>query len=74
MEGEVPRLSSGTPYLDQILAGGWLRGGTYNERGVSIHPRWEAVCRKTPVVIATKKTPKLLQALKRRSRQPGGRE
>jgi circadian clock protein KaiC len=26
---EVPRISSGTPYLDQILAGGWLRGGTY---------------------------------------------
>ncbi|ATB30502.1 ATPase domain-containing protein [Melittangium boletus] len=26
---EVPRLSSGTPHLDQILAGGWLRGGTY---------------------------------------------
>lgn len=28
-EEEVPRISSGTPYLDQILAGGWLRGGTY---------------------------------------------
>lgn len=26
---EVPRISSGTPYLDQILVGGWLRGGTY---------------------------------------------
>ncbi len=26
---EVPRISTGTPYLDQILAGGWLRGGTY---------------------------------------------
>lgn len=26
---EVPRISSGTPYLDEILAGGWLRGGTY---------------------------------------------
>jgi circadian clock protein KaiC len=28
-QGEVPRISSGTPYLDQILMGGWLRGGTY---------------------------------------------
>ncbi|WP_434386122.1 RAD55 family ATPase [Melittangium boletus] len=28
-KGEVPRLSSGTPYLDEILHGGWLRGGTY---------------------------------------------
>jgi circadian clock protein KaiC len=26
---DVPRISSGTPYLDQILEGGWLRGGTY---------------------------------------------
>lgn len=26
---EVPRISSGTPYLDATLAGGWLRGGTY---------------------------------------------
>ncbi|MCY1073642.1 ATPase domain-containing protein [Archangium lansingense] len=29
MEGDVPRISSGTPYLDQLLAGGWLRGGSY---------------------------------------------
>lgn len=28
-QDEVPRISSGTLYLDQILAGGWLRGGTY---------------------------------------------
>jgi circadian clock protein KaiC len=28
-QSEVPRVSSGTPYLDQILAGGWLRGGVY---------------------------------------------
>ena len=26
---EVPRTSSGTPHLDQILSGGWLRGGVY---------------------------------------------
>ena len=28
-QDEVPRTSSGTPYLDQILAGGWLKGGLY---------------------------------------------
>lgn len=28
-QDEVPRVSSGLPYLDQILAGGWLRGGVY---------------------------------------------
>ena len=26
---QVPRISSGTPHLDVILAGGWLRGGVY---------------------------------------------
>ncbi|MFP2906169.1 RAD55 family ATPase [Pyxidicoccus sp. 3LFB2] len=26
---EEPRLSSSTPYLDQVLDGGWLRGGLY---------------------------------------------
>jgi circadian clock protein KaiC len=26
---DVPRVPSGTPYLDQILGGGWLRGGLY---------------------------------------------
>jgi len=26
---QVPRISSGTPHLDQILCGGWLRGGIY---------------------------------------------
>jgi circadian clock protein KaiC len=25
----APRLGSGTPYLDQVLGGGWLRGGLY---------------------------------------------
>lgn len=26
---DVPRISSGMPHLDQILCGGWLRGGIY---------------------------------------------
>jgi circadian clock protein KaiC len=30
---DVPRISSGTPHLDVILCGGWLRGGTYIVRG-----------------------------------------
>lgn len=30
---DVPRISSGTPHLDVILSGGWLRGGTYIIRG-----------------------------------------
>ncbi|QRN96463.1 AAA family ATPase [Archangium violaceum] len=28
-QNEIPRISSGTSYLDQILAGGWLCGGIY---------------------------------------------
>jgi circadian clock protein KaiC len=28
-QAPAPRLRSGTPYLDQILCGGWLRGGMY---------------------------------------------
>ena len=31
-QDEVPRISSGTPYLDQILAGGWLRGLDWGRR------------------------------------------
>lgn len=30
---DVPRISSGTPHLDVVLCGGWLRGGTYLIRG-----------------------------------------
>ena len=30
---DIPRISSGTPHLDVILYGGWLRGGTYILRG-----------------------------------------
>lgn len=28
-QDDVPRISSGTAHLDQVLAGGWLRGGLY---------------------------------------------